>query len=206
MIKTRIALTNRRACTTLVIAAIDHFKEYNDVYGYLDGDRILREVAQAVRSTIRQYDSAFRYDGDEFALLLPGASEEEAGAIVQRIRGKVEPVMSAEEVLLSPALGFSVGVACFPDAAIERQQLITMADMAMYYAKRQGVNETYLASNLGTLASRGWEPFGLSSVYALYASKIKVQVFVKTMMLSLIFLESCCPLDFKYRATLISST
>jgi diguanylate cyclase (GGDEF)-like protein len=75
---------------TLVIADIEDFKRVNDVHGHLAGDRCLREVAAAIARSVRPSDDAFRWGGDEFAVLLPGTDRERALAVVERIAAAVE--------------------------------------------------------------------------------------------------------------------
>jgi diguanylate cyclase (GGDEF)-like protein len=79
---------------TLILADIEGFKSVNDRHGHLEGDRCLRGVAQAVDASIRPSDSAYRWGGDEFAVLLPSTTRDQARVVVERIAGAVESRVS----------------------------------------------------------------------------------------------------------------
>jgi diguanylate cyclase (GGDEF)-like protein len=116
----------------LVLCDLDHFKALNDTHGHLTGDEALRRLADVVTNGLRAGDSAFRIGGDEFALLLPEATEEEAEAAAHRLaaafRDAAEPAFAD--------LGFTFGVSTVPADATESEALIRRADAALYERKR----------------------------------------------------------------------
>lgn len=122
------------APVSLLVADLDHFKDVNDNHGHMVGDGVLISVAKSVREAIRPYDVACRIGGEEFAVILPGATADEAAMVAARIRQAV-----AESTVPGfPAVTVSLGVACFPDHAATADLLVKRADDAMYIAKRAG--------------------------------------------------------------------
>ncbi len=123
---------------SLIIADLDHFKSVNDVHGHLVGDEVLWRVAEAIRSTVRMADSPVRYGGEEFCVVLPGASLVEALIVAERVRAAVER-LDLGVVRDGLTSTISLGVACLsPDE--EQQEWMQRADVGLYEAKRQGRN------------------------------------------------------------------
>jgi diguanylate cyclase (GGDEF)-like protein len=126
----------------------DHFKNYNDTLGHQAGDALLRRIGVIFTESLRSIDSAARYGGDEFIILLPEARNERALEVAERIRGMVttEALNSASE---KTAVTVSIGVAAFPEHGETPEAIIASADNALYRAKRSGRNQVVLAdSNL----------------------------------------------------------
>jgi diguanylate cyclase (GGDEF)-like protein len=131
---------------TCLIIDLDRFKQINDQHGHLAGDMALREAAQRVDGHIRGSDAAARFGGDEFIVLAPGISLEQAAALAERIRLAV----SGTPLEISPGLHLnmtvSIGIACIVpdrDAADLKsiaEQLLAQADAALYRAKQKGRN------------------------------------------------------------------
>jgi diguanylate cyclase (GGDEF)-like protein len=123
---------------SLLMMDLDSFKAFNDTHGHPSGDALLRTVANAIVSATRQNDRAYRYGGDEFALLLFGAGRAQAEEVAGRVRRAVR-----EGVQHSPADGASVhvsasvGAAHWPDDGSSQAELVEAADAALYRAKRQ---------------------------------------------------------------------
>jgi len=119
---------------SLIMLDVDHFKRFNDTYGHLAGDEALKTVAGALRETARTFDHVVRYGGEEFTLILPHTDAEQAVAAAERLRRAVEnrPVTVQD---LSVALTVSLGVATFPENAINARELLSRADEALYEAK-----------------------------------------------------------------------
>lgn len=119
---------------------IDHFKNYNDRYGHLVGDAILREVSKATKESIRQIDLIGRYGGEEFLIILTETDKEQAALAGERIRKSIEDntVRVYDEEL---KITVSVGISTFPDDAKDKALLIDRADMALYDAKKTGRNK-----------------------------------------------------------------
>jgi diguanylate cyclase (GGDEF)-like protein len=118
---------------------IDHFKDFNDRYGHLVGDVILREVAKTIKENMRQIDFIGRYGGEEFSLILTETDKSEAKLVAERFREAVEgkEIRAYDENL---KITISVGISVFPDDSHNLQQLIDKADKALYKAKQAGRN------------------------------------------------------------------
>jgi diguanylate cyclase (GGDEF)-like protein len=127
---------------TLAILDLDSFKSYNDSYGHLSGDRLLREVGHVIKSAIRNVDYAFRYGGDEFAILLPQTSIEDALQVLERVREKIADSLDSGDIRITS----SIGLASWPDDGISHTDIIAAADSTLYRAKRSGGNRSYCAS------------------------------------------------------------
>jgi diguanylate cyclase (GGDEF)-like protein len=125
----------------VVALDVDNFKEVNDRYHHSFGDQVLVAVARAVRAAVRAYDTVARIGGDEFVVLLPGASAEQASAIAERARALI-----AEIELPEGKLSCSAGVAAIKGTELHASQILDAADAALFTAKRRGRNRTELAS------------------------------------------------------------
>ena len=117
----------------LLIADVDHFKEYNDAYGHLAGDAALARIAAVLRETTRDVDCAARYGGEEFVVLMPETKAVGAMETAQRIR-----TLLAGDELVGGKLSVSIGVAQFPEDGDGPEALLARADGALYRAKREG--------------------------------------------------------------------
>jgi two-component system cell cycle response regulator len=122
----------RNSVFSLSLFDIDRFKHFNDEFGHLRGDEILRGIGSIVLSTIRKIDFGFRYGGDEFAVLLPETSLDDAKRIAERLRANVEAEFRHN---VTVSIGLVEGHSHF-----EERPLIDLADRAMYEAKRGGGN------------------------------------------------------------------
>jgi diguanylate cyclase (GGDEF)-like protein len=156
---------------SILLIDLDNFKKYNDTYGHLAGDRLLVQAAGMIKSSIRSSDQAFRYGGDEFAVILPHSSTMDSFSVAERMREKIAEAMSARQLDIS----ISVGVASWPGDGTTLDELCYAADMALYYAKRTGQNRTSIASR--TLFSLNEPSVSinsdaevLSTIYALAAT------------------------------------
>ncbi len=126
---------------SLILCDIDFFKRFNDTYGHQAGDRCLRQVAQAIQSVAeRPSDLVARYGGEEFAIMLPNTTL--AGA--EKVALKTRTIIKALQIphinsLIQPSVTLSLGVASvIPDRAFSSERLVTLADKALYQAKRSG--------------------------------------------------------------------
>jgi diguanylate cyclase (GGDEF)-like protein len=115
---------------SLCLLDIDNFKEINDEHGHPIGDRVLVHVARR----LRQNGEAFRLGGDEFALLLPGQGEEEAREIAEAILQRVSSLGAVRGLKIS----LSAGIAEYPQFGVDRNELLRVADAALYEAKEEG--------------------------------------------------------------------
>lgn len=118
---------------------IDNFKRFNDRYGHLTGDAILRQVSKIISEAVRQIDFIGRYGGEEFSIVLSETDREQANYAAQRIRQAIagSAIKVYDEEL---KVTVSIGVSVFPDNALNMQDLIEMADQALYLAKETGKN------------------------------------------------------------------
>jgi len=129
----------------LIMADIDHFKRINDTYGHQQGDAVLKAVAGAIRNQLRDYDLAARFGGEEFALTLPETELAQAAQVAERIRQTVASI-NLGGALADLRLTISLGVACCPAPQIAGiDDLIRVADDALYVAKREGRNQVVVA-------------------------------------------------------------
>jgi len=123
---------------SLLLFDLDDFKAYNDIHGHLEGDKVLKSVAQAVLKSIRRMDSAYRYGGDEFTVILPGATQEEAAQVAERIRKSFENIPYLQQIKLS------IGLVEF-NPQYDLTSFVKQADEAMYTAKKMGGNQIFIA-------------------------------------------------------------
>lgn len=121
---------------------IDDFKIYNDLNGHQAGDLALQMTAQGLKGTLRSADVASRYGGEEFCVLLPQTSLQEAGVIAERMREKIEqtPIPHSQAQPLN-AVTISIGVSTFTSAVNAAELIIWAADRALYEAKSKGKNK-----------------------------------------------------------------
>ena len=122
---------------SLVMVDLDHFKGVNDQHGHPVGDEVLLTVAQLLVKRASRKGKAYRYGGEEFAVLLPNYSAEEAFGLAERFRKDLEEATVSSKKLKVTA---SFGVACVPDQACDGKSLLEKADAALYQAKKQGRN------------------------------------------------------------------
>ena len=126
---------------SVIMLDIDKFKRVNDMFGHLAGDRVLVQTAQRIQRALRKVDSACRYGGEEFAVLLPETNLMQAEMVAQRLWRVIgeRPAVSAE---LKIPITISVGVASYqPGGSLSVDTLLDHADQAMYLAKKSGRNQ-----------------------------------------------------------------
>jgi len=129
---------------SLALIDLDHFKEVNDAHGHEAGDRVLEEFGRFLLERTRDADIACRYGGEEFVVLLPGAAGADAGLRAEQWRAAAQRVRVAHQAR-ELVLTISIGVAEFPTHATNADDLIRIADVALYQAKREGRNRVVLA-------------------------------------------------------------
>jgi len=117
---------------TVLMMDLDRFKGYNDRNGHPAGDELLAAVSRAIESCIRQGDRAYRYGGDEFAVILPDCGRQPAEEVARRIRAAVEAIPDDSG---GAHVTISVGVACHPEDATDKESLVETADQALFLAK-----------------------------------------------------------------------
>lgn len=130
---------------SLLIIDIDYFKKYNDLYGHLQGDQCLRDVAQAIKAAVcRPHDQACRFGGEEFAILLPDTDEAGALKVAEKLHAAIAQ-LSIEHRASDAAktLTLSIGAAVrLPSSAASLEQHLEWADEQLYRAKSEGRNRT----------------------------------------------------------------
>ena len=125
---------------SLVMVDLDHFKKVNDTFGHTEGDEILCKISSLLKNSVRRKDTVARYGGEEFMLILPEAGLEQSFVIAERIRQSVEKTLF-EVGRAQVNLTLSMGISNFPSHRVKsKEELIKMADQALYDAKRGGRN------------------------------------------------------------------
>lgn len=128
-----------RRSLSVILLDIDHFKQYNDRWGHLAGDEALRGLAEILKRNARDVDVVARYGGEEFAIILPETTLQQAGIHAERIRAAVEQHQFKDRFTSS------LGVAAFAKGKERGEELVLMADQALYRAKAEGRNRVCLA-------------------------------------------------------------
>jgi len=139
-----------RRTFSVLLADVDHFKQYNDTHGHLGGDAALVKVAEILRKMTRGVDSVARYGGEEFVVMLIEAPIATAAAVAERIRARV-----AAEEFTGGKLTVSVGAAEYPTHGDTPEELIASADAAMYEAKSGGRDRVVVAGRRADLEKEG---------------------------------------------------
>lgn len=134
---------------SLLFIDLDHFKQYNDRWGHLEGDAELRRVAAQIIKTIRSTDTAYRYGGEEFAALLPSCPKDQAVTVAEKVCRAVR-VGTQKPGRFGGSTTVSIGVATFPDDGRVSRGLVDTADAALYAAKAAGRNCVVPAGAAGT--------------------------------------------------------
>jgi len=136
----------------LLILDLDHFKGFNDTFGHLAGDRLLRAFAAALMHPLRQSALAARWGGEEFLVILPETEAEGALKVAERLRAVIAQVR-LDETPATPVT-VSIGVAVFPLHGGDDGEVLSAADRALYRAKRAGRDRAELACPVATLAGQ----------------------------------------------------
>ncbi|MBW1960086.1 MAG: diguanylate cyclase, partial [Deltaproteobacteria bacterium] len=123
----------------LLLLDIDLFKEYNDTYGHLQGDKVLQRIGKIIKSCLRKMDTAYRYGGEEFTILLPETTAEEAKTVAERIRAGIEKVKFSPVPGNETNITISVGVTEYCKNE-DLSEFVQRADRAMYLSKKNGRN------------------------------------------------------------------
>jgi two-component system cell cycle response regulator len=133
----------------LLLLDLDFFKEYNDNYGHLEGDKVLVRFSQILKSCLRANDSAYRYGGEEFTVILPETAGAEARTVAQRIRSALEAERFSPENGQAVQITISIGVTEYHGDE-ELSTFIQRADKAMYISKQSGRNKVSMLHAEGT--------------------------------------------------------
>jgi diguanylate cyclase (GGDEF)-like protein len=125
---------------SLLLLDIDHFKHYNDTFGHLEGDKVLVRISEIIRSCLRKLDTAYRYGGEEFTVILPETTCEEASNVAERIRNAVKAEKFDPDTKDDLIITISIGVTQYSPEE-ELSAFIQRADKAMYSSKQDGRNK-----------------------------------------------------------------
>ena len=131
---------------SLIFLDLDHFKLVNDNHGHLMGSQLLREVGDVLRRGTRDVDIVARYGGDEFIVILPETKLAAAAFVAERLRRSMDEHVFLSGEGLSAHLTASFGVASFPETCSSEEELIRLADQAMYRVKNRTRNGVYIAA------------------------------------------------------------
>jgi diguanylate cyclase (GGDEF)-like protein/putative nucleotidyltransferase with HDIG domain len=123
---------------------LDNFKAYNDVYGHPAGDVLLGKIGRIIKNSVRNVDQAFRYGGDEFVVILPQTARDAAYVVAERARRQIAEEMTKKAI----AVTCSIGLASYPADGMLSGELVDVADIALYHAKRTGGNRIFLSSKI----------------------------------------------------------
>jgi diguanylate cyclase (GGDEF)-like protein len=129
--------------TALILLDLDHFKSVNDTYGHVIGDRVLRRLGRLLRRLARASDSVGRIGGEEFLIVLPATSQDEALALAERLRRTIARTPGTDIPAVTASLGVS---ARFGAAPVDVEGALREADAAMYRAKAEGRNRVCAAA------------------------------------------------------------
>lgn len=136
---------------SILFIDLDHFKRVNDQYGHLAGTALLVAIAERLTQNIRKVDSAYRYGGDEFVLLLVETNRAGARSVAARIQSALAaPFLAATGQPIDVTV--SIGVAGYPDDGSEADEILAAADRALYRAKACGRNEVVSTEDLAQTA------------------------------------------------------
>ena len=149
---------------SLAVLDLDGFKQFNDMFGHTNGDKVLKSLAQTLKASVRKIDVVFRIGGDEFAIILPATDAYRARRAVDRIRPKWMQIYEAENHVLETPLSFSAGIVQFPQNAQTADSLIFLADSALHQSKQEGGHKSILVPELSELSGKILERAALQQV------------------------------------------
>ncbi|HUA01421.1 MAG TPA: GGDEF domain-containing protein, partial [Candidatus Aquilonibacter sp.] len=133
-----------------IMLDIDHFKHFNDTFGHQAGDALLRALGDLVGERTRGQDVACRFGGEEFSLILAGASKDAAYKRAQLLREEVKQLAVTHAGQLLGKVSLSFGIAAFPGDGHTAEELVRAADQALYAAKAAGRDRVVVAGNVET--------------------------------------------------------
>jgi diguanylate cyclase (GGDEF)-like protein len=137
-----------RRSFSVLVGDVDHFKQYNDAFGHPAGDEVLKAISDIMRESARPVDCVARYGGEEFVVMMPDSAANDAFELAEHIRARV-----AAKKFMGRKMTLSIGVATFPEDADSAEALISIADEALYQAKREGRDRSIRAHKLAKTGS-----------------------------------------------------
>jgi two-component system cell cycle response regulator len=137
----------------LLVLDVDHFKAINDRHGHDVGDQVLKGIAQRIQATLRSFDTAIRFGGEEFVLLMPNTVEAQAAAVAERLIQAVREESIRVDGRPEPIpVTVSIGVVARRAGQLSLLELVKLADAALYEAKRSGRDKVVVAGPAGRTA------------------------------------------------------
>lgn len=130
---------------SMLLLDIDNFKDFNDTHGHLEGDKILVRLGKIIKSCLRAMDSAYRYGGEEFTIILPGTHGEEARTVAERLRRSVSNEDFSDGKISDLKITISIGLTQYLIDE-EVSSFVQRADQAMYQSKQSGRNKVSFLS------------------------------------------------------------
>lgn len=144
LLEDEIARTRRyNHSVSILMLDIDHFKQVNDTYGHVTGDRILEGLARVLEQAVRREDKVCRYGGEEIGVILPETVGHTAVQLAERLRATVEQAVFKDDSGEQIRITVSIGVAALPEQAAKPKDLVIAADAALYAAKQGGCNRVH---------------------------------------------------------------
>ncbi|MBE4907808.1 diguanylate cyclase [Bacillus luteolus] len=137
----------------LLFCDVDNFKKLNDNEGHMYGDKVLKEITNLILDNVRSTDIVCRYGGEEFVVIMPATNSEKAKVVADQIRNKVS--IHGNKSVLTP-ITISIGIALYPDDTDE-ENIVHLADQAMYTAKGLGKNRVILASEMNIATNKEYQ-------------------------------------------------
>jgi diguanylate cyclase (GGDEF)-like protein/putative nucleotidyltransferase with HDIG domain len=138
---------------SLIILDLDGFKQLNERFGHLEGDKVLTAVARVLEASSRQSNTVARYGGDQFALLVPEATPEQAQILAERLRANLK----ADSYLSSRGVTASFGIGTFPVHGVTPEEIVRVAESGMYLAKHEKGNRVRVAAQTPDKSSGDWD-------------------------------------------------
>ena len=120
------------------MADLDHFKKFNDMYGHAAGDKIISQIGKLFNDKFRGSDIACRYGGEEFLIILPETSLADTVKRADRLREEIKKMEMVFQGQILGAITMSMGAAAYPDNGTRMEELLRVADTALYKAKQEG--------------------------------------------------------------------
>jgi diguanylate cyclase (GGDEF)-like protein len=128
----------KQAQIGIIMADLDHFKKFNDVYGHAAGDKIISQMGKLLKDKFRGSDIACRYGGEEFLVILPESSLEDTVKRADRLREEIKKMELVFQGQILGAITISMGVASYPVNGTRMEELLRVSDTALYKAKQEG--------------------------------------------------------------------
>ncbi|OGK05610.1 MAG: hypothetical protein A2487_18365 [Candidatus Raymondbacteria bacterium RifOxyC12_full_50_8] len=125
---------------SVLMIDLDNFKEFNDLHGHQEGDKVLSTIGATIRGMLRDSDICCRYGGEEFAVILPSTDADEAGILAGRLQAILE-----KDLIQGAGLTVSIGVAASSEMVSTSQEIVEKADIALYKAKKNGKNQVVIS-------------------------------------------------------------